>query len=361
MSSVKSSRRVGLALCLAVAALAGCGGGGGGGGGGSSGPSPSKVFFTDGGNGAIVSFSTVTPTAAFNIDRVVEGPHTGLPSSGILAIPSIALDAAHDRLYVATQGNTFVYNSISTADGDVAPSVTMSATINTGTGNRGVNFAFSDLNRTTGALYSMDFAGEVHVINSPLTTPTAVSRLINPDLGATTVLGGFGLALDPANDMLYAGVVFSGTGSSNIIVYNNASTIGTAPTTITPVAPSRTLSFANAVGSFFLDTVHDRLYVSQATGVVLVFDNAHTLATGTPTPNRTIDLGGGTAIQFYIFVDTSRDKLYVVASNTGAQVGAFAYVDNASTANDPVPDAAVHAFTFSGVPNIALSAIAVAP
>jgi hypothetical protein len=292
------------------------------------------------------------------------GPHTGLPSSGILAIPSITLDAANNRLYVATQGNTFVYNSISTANGDVAPSVTMSALINTGgPGVRGVSFWYNALDQTrSGMLYSVDFAGEVHVFNNPLTATGTVNRIIGPDLGAA-VSSSFGLAIDAARDMLYVGLFF-GTGS-NIIVFNNASTIGTVPiggfpppaTTVTPVAPDRTLTFAPAVVSFYLDTTNDRLYTSHTDGVVRVFDNVHTLLTGTPTPDRTIDLGGGTPIDAYIFVDTSRNKLYAVASNTANQVGVFGYINNASTATSGIGTF----FSFSPVPGIALTAVAVAP
>src|SRR5690242_18848847 len=244
MKSVIAFPRWGV-LALALAGLTGCGGGGGG----DSGPPESKVFFADGGNGALVSFSTAAPTASFPIDRVVQGPHTLLPTSGILAIPSLTLDAASNRLYVATQGNTFIFNNISTANGDVAPNVTMSAMINTGPpGNRAVNFAHNDLDRSNGKLYSVDFSGEVHVFDSPIAAPTVVSRLINPDLGAATINFTFGLALDTTKNMLYVGADFSG--SSHIIVFNSASTVGTAPTTITPVAPTRTLTFTPAVVSF---------------------------------------------------------------------------------------------------------------
>ena len=357
MRSVISRRLGALGQALAFLALVSCGGGGGG---SSTPPTPeSKVFFADGGNGALVSFSNATPTASFPIDRVVQGPHTLLPTTGILAIPSLTLDAANNRLYVAIQGNTLVFNNISTASGDVTPNLFLSATINTGTGNRGVNFMHNDLNRTDGKLYSVDFAGEVHVFNNPLTAPTVVSRLINPDLGATTILATFGLALDATKNMLYLGAVFSGTGSSNIIVFNNASTVGTAPTTITPVAPDRTLTFTPAVISFYLDTTNDRLYTAHSDGIVRVFDSASTLVTGSPTANRTIDLGGGTPIDTYIFVDTSRNKLYAVASS--GTTGALGIVNNASTANDPVPGSTGNFFSFPNIPNVALSAIVVKP
>lgn len=363
MRSAISQRLGAFGQALAFLALVSCGGGGGG---SSTPPTPaSKVFFTDGGNGAIVSSSSATPTTTFPIDRVVEGPHTGLPSSGILAIPSITLDTANNRLYVATQGNTFVYNNISTANGDVPPNATLSAIINTGgIGFRGVSFWYNALDNTRGGmLYSVDFTGEVHVFNNPLTATGTVNRIISPDLGTAVVSSSFGLALDAARDMLYVGLVF-GTGA-NIIVFNNASTIGTTVlagfpppvTTLTPVAPDRTLSFAQPIVSVYLDTTNDRLYTSHTDGIVRVFDNAHTLLTGAPTPDRTIDLGGSTPIDAYIFVDTSRDKLYAVASNTGNQVGVFGYINNASTATSGIGTF----FSFSPVPGIALTAVAVAP
>lgn len=367
MKSSISRRWGALGLALALLALVSCGGGGGG---GSSSPTtpPSKMFIVDGGNRAIPSFVNAAPTTSFPVDRLVEGTHTLLgPVPGdILSIPGIALDAASDRLYVATQGNTLIFDNISTADGDVAPTRIMGATIDTGTGNRGVNFAHIDIDTTHSVLYSVDFSGEAHVFNNPTTQAGAstVARIIKPDLGANTVATTFGLAIDVGRDMLYVGAAFSGFGS-NIIVFNSASVAGTAPapggapTTVTPVAPTRTLSFAQGVGSFYLDTGNDRLYASQNNGIVLVFDNASALTTGTPTANRTINLGA--TVQFYVFVDKSRNKLYAVTSNTAGQIGGLAIIDNASTANDPIPVNGAHFFTFSPIPNIALSAVAVAP
>ena len=158
--------------------------------------------------------------------------------------------------------------------------------------------------------------------------------------------------------MLYVGAVFSGTGSSDITVFNDASTAGTAPTTTTPLAPNRTLTFTQAIGSFFLDTLHDRLYAAQFDGQILVFDNASLLASGPITPNRTFNLGD--AVQNFIFVDTSRDKLYAVANAPLGGRGALIIIDNASTANDAAPPVTGNAFIFT-VSNIALSAVAVKP
>ena len=356
-SAIACRRWSSIGLALAFLALASCGGGGGG---GNSGPPGSKLFFTDGGNRALVSSINPTPTTTFNVDRVVFGAATGLGTTvgDILSIPSIALDAAANRMYVATQGNTFIFDNVSQADGNIAPTRTMGATINTGPpGNRAVNFFHISLDATHSILYTVDPTGEVHVFNNP-TTPagaTTVARLINPDTGTTTITTTFGLAIDVGKDMLYLGADISG-GGSNILVFNNASTIGTAPTTITPVTPTRTLTFAQAVGSFFLDTAGDRLYAAQFDGTILVFDHASQLTSGPVTAVRTIDPTNG--VQNYIFVDTGRDKLYAVSGTQGFLI----VVNNASTVNGNT--FALPGFQtafFFNVTNIALSAVAVAP
>jgi len=362
MRSASVSRRwrtIGLALALL--ALASCGGGGGGG--SSTPPNPgSKLFFTDGGNRALISIINPTPTASFSVDRVVEGAATGLGTAvgDVLSIPSIALDAPADRLYVATQGNTIIFDNVSQADGNVPYTRAMGATINTGGGNRAVNFFRISLDAVNSRLYTVDPFGEVHVFNNP-TTPagaTTVVRIITPDTGTATISTTFGLAIDVGKDMLYLGANFSG--SSNIIVFNNASTAGTGPTTTSPLAPNRTLTFAQGIGSFFLDTAGDRLYAAQSDGKILVFDNASTLASGPITPNRTIDPTDG--VQNFIFVDTSRNKLYAVANAVSPGRGALIIIDNASTVSGDTGSLPgfQNAFVFD-VTNIALSAVAVKP
>jgi len=104
--------------------------------------------------------------------------------------------------------------------------------------------------------------------------------------------------------------------------------------------------------------VHDRLYAAQFDGKVLVFDNASTLITGTPTPNRTIDLLDG--VDNFIFVDTSRDKLYAVGNdpNPANNDSVLNIVDNASTADEPN---VMGLFVFLRATNIRLSAVAVKP
>jgi len=302
------------ALALALTVLAACGGGSVGPSTPPTTPPPSKVFFADAANRTIGSLIDPNPPPGIiAMDRIVSGPDTGLGTAGGTpsesAIPSVALDAAAARLYVATQSNALVFDQIGTAGGDVPPSRSITAS--------GVNFLHLSLDTRDDVLYTVDSAGQVHVFDnaSTRTGQTTPDRTITPDLGGSAVATTFGLAIDVGRDLLYVGM---GTPSPSIVVFNNAST---ANTTSTPIAPNRTLSFATPVGSFFLDEDRDILYAAQSDGRILVFDNASTLATGTPTPNRTMTLpvpaSTASSRQPFISVDTTNNRLYAVNGTTG--------------------------------------------
>jgi hypothetical protein len=348
-----------IGLAFAFLALVSCGGGGGG---GSAPPTPgSKLFITDGGNHAIASIINAAPTvnSTFTIDRTVAGSATGLGAPGgtptVSSIPSIALDAANDRLFVSTQTSVLSFDSVSTANGPVQFSRILQSP--------GVNFFNLALDVAGDRLYTVDPLGVVHVFNSASTRngSVAVDRTITPDFGGATVAATFGIAVDTtARNLLYVGMALNG--ATSIFVYNNASTVST---TTMPKAPDQNLNFTSGIGSFFLDAANDRLYASQFDGKILVFDNASQLITGTPSPTRTIDLTGGLAqIQFYIFVDTSRDKLYAVGNEANGTASDLLIIDMASTAND-VPPNGPQASDGLGVQitgtNIRLSAVAVKP
>jgi hypothetical protein len=208
----------------------------------------------------------------------------------------------------------------------------------------------------------------VHVYNGISTlngTNLAPTRIVTPDFGGAAVNFVWGIAIDVAKDLLYVGLQVNTT--QTIAVFNNASTINTTGTPA--LAPTKTFTFPVGIGSIFLDAASDRLYVSQFDGKVLVFNGASGLASGAPVADRTIDLTGGLAtIQFYIFVDTSRDKLYAVGNQQGATAaqdqGFVLIIDNASTAND-VPPGGPNASDGLGtnivLSNIRLSAVAVKP
>jgi hypothetical protein len=301
---------------LVLAGLTGCGGGGGGGG---SSTAPSKLFVSDGANHAIGSLANSNPLpGTFAVDRIIMGSSTGLDDVGGTPswsyIPSIALDAAGDRLYAATQIRVRVFDQVSVANGNVAPARTISAT--------GVSFYSLFLDTTNNRLYVAGTNGYLYVFDGASTLNGAVSptRTVLPDFGGVSVVGPFGIAVDNSKNMLYVGIYLNG--STSIMVFNNAGTINY---TGTALAPDRTLSFSYAPNAFYLDSVNDRLYVALGNGQIQVFDSASTLASGTQTPNRTLSIAAQA-----IFVDTTNNRLYAVKDN-------HAYIVNgASTANDPV-------------------------
>jgi hypothetical protein len=367
-SATGSRLRDAIGLCVVLFVLASCGGGGGG----SSPPAPgSKLFIADGGNHAIASIINATPTvgSTFSPDRAIQGSSTGLGTIGgtpsTSSIPSMALDAAADRLFASTQTNVFVFDNASTANGNIPFSRSFGATVITdGVTLRGVNFFAISLDTANNRLYSADLAGEVHVFNnaSTLNGPGTKTpdRTITPNAGS--IIGTFGVAVDTTKDKLYVGATPNGA-SAFIMVFDGAAALNTNTVPSTSKAPDRTITVPGA-GAFHLDQAGDRLYVSLFNGVIWVFNNASTLS-GAPTPDRTIDLGAGAPvaqIQYFIFVDTSsRNKLYAVGNEASGTASIVWIIDNASTANDNGGPASDGVGVELPVANIRLSAVAVKP
>ena len=326
-------------VLLALLALGACGGGGG------SDEDGSKLFVADGGNWAIGSMINSNPTAGtFAIDRILMGPNTGLGTCctpSVTNLPSIALDAAGDRLYVSTQTFVRVWERAGQAEGDQPPSRSFIA-------NDNANFLAMALDTANNRLYSADGNGTVRVYNNAMALSGNVNptRMITPDLGTPASSFAFSIAVDLSRNLLYVGVRQP---DGRIIVFNNQSTLDT--TGGPAVAPSKTLTFTGGAGSFYLDTMNNRLYVAQPSGMVLVFDSASTLVSGAQTANRSFQLGA-LASQKYIFVDVANNRLYGVGENT------VFIIPNASTADGPGVTGTVLAVQ---VPNAQFSAVATKP
>jgi len=301
--------------------VAGCGGSSVGG--PSAPPPPSKLFVADAANRAIGSLIDPNPApGTLAVDRIVAGPSTGLGTPGgtpsVASIPSIALDAAGDRLYVAVQGSALVFDHIGTVNGDVPRSRSLQSVVNAHVVNFfGLHITAAD------TLYAVEPTGEVRVFNNASTLDGAVApdRTITPNIGAA-INSTFGVVVDAGQDMLYVGVAPS---SSSIVVFNNAATANAT------LAPDRTLNFSAAVGSFCLDQDRDILYVAQSDGRIVSFDNASALATGTPTPNRTMTLTTITTSskQLFVTVDTDNNRLYAVNGTTVFIVSGASIADDA--------------------------------
>src|SRR5258706_4929786 len=297
----------GFAALSFVLIVAACGAGGGGG--GSSTPT-SKLFVADGGNLAIGSQINSNPGAgSFAIDRIIQGSSTGLGTGAgnILSIPGLVVDAAPDRMFVATQTRLLVFDQAGLATGNVAPSRNVTATVVKGGTTFGVNFFRLSLDTTGNVLYTTDSQGEVHLLNhaGPLNGAVTPNRTIGPSTGAGAGISG--IAIDRTRDLLYVG----GVSVLKINSFTNALTDDTTPNGPART-PDRVLTFNGGVNSFSLDTINDRLYASINTDIQ-VFDNASALSSlGTVTPSRTMNFGTS---GWFLFIEPTGNRLYAVRNN----------------------------------------------
>ena len=130
-------------------------------------------------------------------------------------------------------------------------------------------------------------------------------------------------AIDAGADRLY---VANGT---SILVFNNAGTANG------DVSPARTITspFINDADSLFLDTASNTLYVGDSLNNIWAIHNAST-ASGSIAPDRAIhEASVGTTITRDIFVDTTRDLLYVSRVTFTPSANQILVFNNASTAN----------------------------
>jgi len=153
-----------------------------------------------------------------------------------------------------------------------------------------------------------------------------VSGDVAPDRSISntvTPISPVGLFIDPISDRLYV------TSGNSVLVYDNASGLSGAN-----ITPNRTLTGVsttlNAPTGIFVDTTRNLLYVANAgvTNQVLVFNNAAT-ANGNIPPDRTISITSASA---GLFVDVMADRLYVASGNS------IRIYDDASTADSVSPD-----------------------
>jgi hypothetical protein len=155
----------------------------------------------------------------------------------------------------------------------------------------GVIYALDEFNK---AIYVYDNALGITGSVAPSRT---ISGTVNTTLSSPTVL-----TVDGLRDLLY--VTDSGVNGGSVLTFGTASTLNG------DVGPIRIYPGVVKAGAMFYDSVpgHDRLYVTDVTNqAIMVWDSISTLPTGTP-PSRTIQLG---YVPSGIVVDTQRDLLYV--------------------------------------------------
>lgn len=310
-----------LALTLALAGLAACGGGGGGGGNNSNSPAAvaSNLFAGDTVNLAIGSLINKNPSAGqIAVDRIVTGSDTKLSSY----LSDFALDAAHDRLYVANGRSILVFNNISTAQGNVPPARVVTSIPS------GTNGSFQGLYLDTvhdvlyvGHLYVFGSA-EIQVFNNASTANNATPNrtfVFTSDYITS-------ISVDVARDIFY---VYSSdpTNNTQVNIFDNASTVSGV------VSPDRAIVFGDSYSSgaplgLVVDSSNNRLYVS-AFSSVYVFDSASTKNGDRSAAERVIDLQGPPATS-NLALDVGANRLYTV-DGSGLNI-----IANASTANGAV-------------------------
>jgi hypothetical protein len=291
-------------VCLAVvfAVLSACGGG-------DDGPSGSKLFAGDSANLAIGSLTNANPgPGALPVDRIIVGPNTFLSSN----ITGFALDAANDRLYVANGLSVLVFNNASTADGNIAPSRVIPTSSNS-----------LFLDTVNNWLYVADTSSVIRVFDNASTTTSATpARSITLSTGGSV----FGVAVDVSKNILYALVSQSSAPNYSVRVIEAANALDGS------VTPTRTIELNSTITNcgLFLDAAADRLYIGTASTQVLVYESASTKSgtASTAPPDRTIAFFplGATKVA----VDTANDRLYAVSGSSGF------ILSNASTANGAV-------------------------
>jgi hypothetical protein len=145
--------------------------------------------------------------------------------------------------------------------------------------------------------------------------------------GAATAISNHvrGMAVDTVNNRLYV------ANGNAVLVFNN---IATANGNVSPARTITSTRFVN-VTSLYLDTTNNVLYVGDESTGIWMFNNANT-ANGQLVPTRTLtgDFGGTSFLIQDIFVDVTRNILYVSRSTSvpsaTEEILVFA---NASTVN----------------------------
>jgi hypothetical protein len=290
-----------LALSLVAALVAGCGGGSG-----EVIPAStagSRLFVGDTANAAIGSSSNVNPSAGTYVaERSIAGSNTQLDTN----LFDFALDAANDRLYVADLRSILVFNNASTANGNIAPSRTVTTLPGASGGFSGGIYLDTTRNILYAATNLLGVTQNVQVFeNASAASGATANRTITFAIRSIS-----DIAVDTTRNILYVYGTDSG-GFARILSFDNASAL------VSISVPTRVLSFPDSGGSgpigLFVDAANNRLYVPRNDGTIAVFDAASTVSGSVAVntfPSRSITL----PVQTYsaLFLDLANNRLYAL-------------------------------------------------
>ncbi|HEY4716138.1 MAG TPA: Ig-like domain-containing protein [bacterium] len=232
-----------------------------------------RLYISSQGNVSLLVFNNAsTVTGNIAPARTITGANTLLDWNR-----ELWLDSASDKLYVTNcaGNNILVFNNASIATGNIAPSRNISG----GSTTLSCPSALW-LDSASDRLYIANMGGNNILVFDSASTATGN---IAP---ARTISGGLlepaDVWLDSLSDRLYV----SNLSNNSVVVYNNASTATGAITPARTIAGANTTF--NGTYGIWLDSSSDRLYVANVyNNSILVFNNA-SAADGNIAPSRTI-------------------------------------------------------------------------
>ena len=245
-------------------------------------PVHDRLFVANVGTVTVLGTILIFDSASTATGNVAPTRTIGGTVSGLISPSDVAYDATHDALYVLDVTDILVYNSISTStvNGDIAP-------------NRDITVPFNltafCLDVTNDRLYATDAAANaVHIFDniSAQNGVVGASRTVG---GALTKLSvPFGVALDPTKNL----VVSNSGGSGSITVYSAASVAtGTSPLNVAPIAtitgPATTLANPAQIILNTVSTGGEMVVADSASGEVATFANVGASG-GNTAPTRRI-------------------------------------------------------------------------
>jgi hypothetical protein len=300
-----------------------------GGGGGTPTPTPSPTGSptpTPVATGKLYVMNTTSNTL-LRFDNAFTASGNATPAATIVGTattfnsPSfMTLDTAHDSLYIANTSDLsiVIYDGISTKNGNVAPSRTI-------TGSSLTNPTDVSLDKVRNLLYVADLF-DILVYSSASTangTPAPARDLTVPFAVSA-------LFIDGTNDRLY----LADQGGNAIAVYDHASTLATGPIVANRAVQGLTNTHLSNPGGVQVDGA-GRLVVSNASPPsITIYANAAT-ADGDIAPVAQI-AGASTGLSTpdQIFVDTTGSGTLYNADPGAARVAVFANL-NTATGNIP--------------------------
>jgi hypothetical protein len=227
-------------------------------------------------NMVYVSDITTNNIIVYNNVKTATGniaPDRTITISGSSGINGIAIDATHDRLYVAGYGSVYIINNASTKNGTITADAVLT-----------VYSKVLFIDEQNDQLYTANLGTDVYIYYNASKLTTGATPTITFTLTGISV---YSLWVDAGTNNLYVGSRNASAGGCNLFILSYADVIPSG--TYDPDTVS-TASIALANLTNVMVDNQDRLYMwpDSATSVV-IYNNASTLSGNvTASPDKTI-------------------------------------------------------------------------